>query len=190
MWNVAFHFSLSAYRVLLCVTTILSPIKLLDVDVWSKYWSAVDCLYFIQNIHQRFIVGIPEGFPLEAAGPVFCAGIVIIVIIIIIISIIIISIVIISIIIISIIIIIISNFIIANEPIPPSLVTTLLLCSVSFAFWLAKSGSLTFKAYETSSSVLFLFVCQWRIKLFFGEKRNFDWLICQLLTLIDWYANC
>ena len=46
-------------------------------------------LYFIQNIHQRFIVGIPEGFPLEAAGPVFCAGIVIIVIIIVVIIIII-----------------------------------------------------------------------------------------------------
>ena len=30
------------------------------------------------NIHQRFIVGIPEGFPLEAAGPVFCAGIILI----------------------------------------------------------------------------------------------------------------
>ena len=28
-----------------------------------------------QTVHQRFIVKIPEGFPLEAAGPVFCAGI-------------------------------------------------------------------------------------------------------------------
>jgi len=27
------------------------------------------------TLHQRFIVTIPEGFPLEAAGPVFCAGI-------------------------------------------------------------------------------------------------------------------
>merc|ERR1712203_969217 len=27
------------------------------------------------TVHQRFIVAIPEGFPLEAAGPVFCAGI-------------------------------------------------------------------------------------------------------------------
>jgi len=28
-----------------------------------------------QTVHQRFIIKIPEGFPLEAAGPVFCAGI-------------------------------------------------------------------------------------------------------------------
>ena len=28
-----------------------------------------------QTVHQRFIVKVPEGFPLEAAGPVFCAGI-------------------------------------------------------------------------------------------------------------------
>jgi len=28
-----------------------------------------------QTVHQRFIVKIPDGFPLEAAGPVFCAGI-------------------------------------------------------------------------------------------------------------------
>merc|ERR1719273_843147 len=28
-----------------------------------------------QTVHERFIVTIPEGFPLEAAGPVFCAGI-------------------------------------------------------------------------------------------------------------------
>jgi len=28
-----------------------------------------------QTVNQRFIVGIPDGFPLEAAGPVFCAGI-------------------------------------------------------------------------------------------------------------------
>ena len=27
------------------------------------------------TVHQRFIIGIPDGFPLEAAGPVFCAGI-------------------------------------------------------------------------------------------------------------------
>merc|ERR1712183_1052705 len=28
-----------------------------------------------QTVHQNFIVSIPDGFPLEAAGPVFCAGI-------------------------------------------------------------------------------------------------------------------
>jgi len=28
-----------------------------------------------QTVHQNFIVRIPDGFPLEAAGPVFCAGI-------------------------------------------------------------------------------------------------------------------
>merc|ERR1719490_263033 len=28
-----------------------------------------------QTVHERYIVTIPEGFPLEAAGPVFCAGI-------------------------------------------------------------------------------------------------------------------
>jgi len=28
-----------------------------------------------QTVHQRFIIKVPEGFPLEAAGPVFCAGI-------------------------------------------------------------------------------------------------------------------
>jgi len=28
-----------------------------------------------QTVHQRFIIKIPDGFPLEAAGPVFCAGI-------------------------------------------------------------------------------------------------------------------
>merc|ERR1719402_2001693 len=28
-----------------------------------------------QTVNQRFIVKVPEGFPLEAAGPVFCAGI-------------------------------------------------------------------------------------------------------------------
>merc|ERR1719295_527680 len=28
-----------------------------------------------QTVHQNFIVKIPDGFPLEAAGPVFCAGI-------------------------------------------------------------------------------------------------------------------
>jgi len=28
-----------------------------------------------QTVHERFIVKIPEGYPLEAAGPVFCAGI-------------------------------------------------------------------------------------------------------------------
>merc|ERR1712240_101445 len=28
-----------------------------------------------QTVHERFIVAIPDGFPLEAAGPVFCAGI-------------------------------------------------------------------------------------------------------------------
>merc|ERR1719295_988065 len=28
-----------------------------------------------QTVHENFIVKIPDGFPLEAAGPVFCAGI-------------------------------------------------------------------------------------------------------------------
>jgi len=28
-----------------------------------------------QTVHERFIIKIPDGFPLEAAGPVFCAGI-------------------------------------------------------------------------------------------------------------------
>jgi len=28
-----------------------------------------------QTVHERYIVAIPDGFPLEAAGPVFCAGI-------------------------------------------------------------------------------------------------------------------
>ena len=28
-----------------------------------------------QTVHQRFLVKIPDGYPLEAAGPVFCAGI-------------------------------------------------------------------------------------------------------------------
>merc|ERR1719515_552490 len=28
-----------------------------------------------ETVHERFIVMIPDGFPLEAAGPVFCAGI-------------------------------------------------------------------------------------------------------------------
>ena len=28
-----------------------------------------------QTVHERFIVKIPDGFPLDAAGPVFCAGI-------------------------------------------------------------------------------------------------------------------
>merc|ERR1719500_2623129 len=28
-----------------------------------------------QTVHMRFIVKVPSGFPLEAAGPVFCAGI-------------------------------------------------------------------------------------------------------------------
>lgn len=28
-----------------------------------------------QTVHQNFIVSIPDGFPMEAAGPVFCAGI-------------------------------------------------------------------------------------------------------------------
>jgi len=28
-----------------------------------------------QTVHQNFIIRVPEGFPLEAAGPVFCAGI-------------------------------------------------------------------------------------------------------------------
>ena len=28
-----------------------------------------------QTVHQRFVIKVPDGFPLEAAGPVFCAGI-------------------------------------------------------------------------------------------------------------------
>merc|ERR1711936_523427 len=28
-----------------------------------------------QTVHQRFVIKVPGGFPLEAAGPVFCAGI-------------------------------------------------------------------------------------------------------------------
>merc|ERR1711953_922751 len=28
-----------------------------------------------QTLHQRFIVKVPAGYPLEAAGPIFCAGI-------------------------------------------------------------------------------------------------------------------
>ena len=27
------------------------------------------------TVNQQFIISIPDGFPLEAAGPVFCAGI-------------------------------------------------------------------------------------------------------------------
>merc|ERR550519_1423455 len=28
-----------------------------------------------QTVHQKFIVKVPAGYPLEAAGPIFCAGV-------------------------------------------------------------------------------------------------------------------
>ena len=53
-----------------------------DKNTLNQLQKSVQQLFFFMflsfsiniNPTQRFIVAIPEGFPLEAAGPVFCAG--------------------------------------------------------------------------------------------------------------------